>query len=629
MKKVFFISALIGSLSFLLLGTNHLLAQELTVPDYSYGTVYSEYGSVTQDGVTSPGPYGGYSTGEDERVSGVFLAHGYRWWGYPSYVFLQCGYFPPFNFPGSHGVWDMSDLGCSNGPIGFMGSWGAVVADPSTRKISAIVLAENDNDPTAPYCIPNPFGSGQICYPAPSTWGYGSSYGYLRKVVVVQSTGVLQEGDPVDIRASLASEGVHEGDGVATSTGVLFLNKFSDTPWHYEWSTREYLSWGDIEDILGTPDFKNNMLGNLVVDLNISDDTTATVAIGDTIVVEVGYNNTIKHLTQDGLDEASGSEGEFPLTLINVLNYIRNDSVKSIIKRLGNDLTYDLICLTPGAILSPLAPKGPNLDQDNDGIIDALEKGPNGNDNNYDGNADGTPDYQQANVASFLTYDGQNYVTMVFPSGTELSQLTVTGNPSPSDTPEDAVFPFGFFDFTIDGIDPGEAVTIMLILHDGETIENYYKYGLTPDNTIPHWYEFNFDGQTGAEINGNVITLHFVDGLRGDEDITANGTVKEPGGPSKTTVTGLLSLRETSKIKVFPNPACDQIAVEIPDGLFSSSQIRMGIIDLSGRYVMIDNNFEISGNPRTIFLNSLNDGIYLLEFSDNHNIYRVKIIKMK
>ena len=71
MKKVFFISALIGSLSFLLLGTNHLLAQELTVPDYSYGTVYSEYGSVTQDGVTSPGPYGGYSTGEDESIGCV------------------------------------------------------------------------------------------------------------------------------------------------------------------------------------------------------------------------------------------------------------------------------------------------------------------------------------------------------------------------------------------------------------------------------------------------------------------------------------------------------------------------------------------------------------------------------
>ena len=27
---------------------------------------------------------------------------------------------------------------------------------------------------------------------------------------------------------------------------------------------------------------------------------------------------------------------------------------------------------------------------------------------------------------------------------------------------------------------------------------------------------FNFDGKTGAEIHGNLITLHFIDGARGD-----------------------------------------------------------------------------------------------------------------
>jgi len=37
--------------------------------------------------------------------------------------------------------------------------------------------------------------------------------------------------------------------------------------------------------------------------------------------------------------------------------------------------------------------------------------------------------------------------------------------------------------------------------------------------------------QTGAEINGNKIILHFVDGQRGDDDITADGIIIDQGGP--------------------------------------------------------------------------------------------------
>ena len=58
----------------------------------------------------------------------------------------------------------------------------------------------------------------------------------------------------------------------------------------------------------------------------------------------------------------------------------------------------------------------------------------------------------------------------------------------------------------------------------------YRKFGPTPDNHTPHWYDFTYDGTTGAEINGNVVTLHFVDSLRGDNDITSNEIITDPGG---------------------------------------------------------------------------------------------------
>ncbi|NIS74901.1 MAG: hypothetical protein GTO08_06405, partial [Deltaproteobacteria bacterium] len=63
------------------------------------------------------------------------------------------------------------------------------------------------------------------------------------------------------------------------------------------------------------------------------------------------------------------------------------------------------------------------------------------------------------------------------------------------------------------------------IFTDGTPVESYYKFGETPDNRDPHWYEFFFDPETvtGAEISGFEITLHFVDGLVGDDDLAING----------------------------------------------------------------------------------------------------------
>ena len=54
--------------TFLLMAWNKdsLFAQPIsvTVPDYAYGMVHSEYGTVTQSGVANPGAYGGYSVQE-------------------------------------------------------------------------------------------------------------------------------------------------------------------------------------------------------------------------------------------------------------------------------------------------------------------------------------------------------------------------------------------------------------------------------------------------------------------------------------------------------------------------------------------------------------------------------------
>ncbi len=80
-----------------------------------------------------------------------------------------------------------------------------------------------------------------------------------------------------------------------------------------------------------------------------------------------------------------------------------------------------------------------------------------------------------------------------------------------------------------------QAFEITLYFEGNPTFHSYYKYGPTPDDPTDHWYEFLYDGQTGAELLSDRIILHFVDGERGDSDLSINGAISDPGGPVEIT----------------------------------------------------------------------------------------------
>ena len=94
-------------------------------------------------------------------------------------------------------------------------------------------------------------------------------------------------------------------------------------------------------------------------------------------------------------------------------------------------------------------------------------------------------------------------------------------------------FAHGFIEYEV-CTDTGPGVTVNFILPEGESPDSYYMFGPTPDNPVPHYYEFLFDGTTGAEIvpGSNIVKLHDVDGLSGGPDLDAsNGVISDPGGP--------------------------------------------------------------------------------------------------
>jgi hypothetical protein len=187
---------------------------------------------------------------------------------------------------------------------------------------------------------------------------------------------------------------------------------------------------------------------------------------------------------------------------------------------------------------------GTPQDNDDDGVSDPDEGGPNRDNPCYDGNGDGTPDRLQENVASFVTYaeDGNHYITLETPSNQRFVYayaLRDFDTPPPSGVN----LPYGLFTFMVSGIEKGGGTTVT-IYPDGPLPQTYYKYGKTPDISQDHWYEFIYDGTAGAEKAGDAIVLHLVDGGLGDHDLTANKNITDPGGPALT---------ETKEVLYFPH----------------------------------------------------------------------------
>jgi cyclophilin family peptidyl-prolyl cis-trans isomerase len=181
-------------------------------------------------------------------------------------------------------------------------------------------------------------------------------------------------------------------------------------------------------------------------------------------------------------------------------------------------------------------------DSDGDGDLDKFE---DASANGGDANGDSFPDSSQQYVASYLDENGKS-VVLESPSSTPITEFSAvgktyalayppeTGSPLEGLIAQGWLFDHGYIAFEVPGIGAGGQVNLTLTLPAGEQPNEYFVYGPEPGNTAPHWYEFLYDGTTGAEFNGNVITLHFVDGLRGDADLNnSNGTIVcAHGGPS-------------------------------------------------------------------------------------------------
>lgn len=112
-------------------------------------------------------------------------------------------------------------------------------------------------------------------------------------------------------------------------------------------------------------------------------------------------------------------------------------------------------------------------------------------------------------------------------SGQQFIGMPPGGPPLPPTAPPGAIgFPHGLFAFTTINCTPGSTlaftITYPQALPPGT---QYWKYGPEPGNATPHWYVLP------ATVTGTVATFNITDGAQGDDDLAANGTIVDQGGP--------------------------------------------------------------------------------------------------
>ena len=142
-----------------------------------------------------------------------------------------------------------------------------------------------------------------------------------------------------------------------------------------------------------------------------------------------------------------------------------------------------------------------------------------------------------ANVTNVAVSCG-NMISGPTSTGTGTGTATLTGGGAacgfnagsafvgtPAAPPAGVTFPHGFFGFTASSCPAANGAVTVTLTYPAAIPPGaqYYKYGKEAGNTTDHYYTIP------ATISGNQVTFTITDGLLGDNDLAANGTITDPG----------------------------------------------------------------------------------------------------
>ena len=132
-------------------------------------------------------------------------------------------------------------------------------------------------------------------------------------------------------------------------------------------------------------------------------------------------------------------------------------------------------------------------------------------------------------ASQVITATNTGIVTLYTSSGTIENLTAVPESSMPTEGKPNLQFPHGFFEFEITGLALGETVTVTLELPTNVPEgTQYWKYGPTPTDPTPHWYQITM----GSDDGDNIITITLTDNGLGDDVLTGqDGIIVDQGGP--------------------------------------------------------------------------------------------------
>ncbi|MEI6155325.1 MAG: choice-of-anchor U domain-containing protein, partial [Deltaproteobacteria bacterium] len=363
-----------------------------------------------------------------------------------------------------------------------------------------------------------------------------------------QKSGIYAEGK---VNLTLAKVTDNKGFGVYTRKDVTIQgeeNTFSGNAGMgiHSWEGSVDASWGVIKVEnngsygIATDRGFVTINWNNVANKAFYDNEFSTIRGNGKSGIKTSYNNTYSTAGLSGTING---------------NYIHITGNTSTGIDAGNDVTlrHGDVCNNTGGNVSvkgTIYVNDVNLcDADMDGVSDLIEAaGPN----NGDGNNDGIADALQKEVATLKTLMGK-YSTITFlPEGESPAVWVGAPGEFPYGSPQGVSFQSGVVSVTADvsknkviaPLDLSNATIFKIehIIHDAGPVNTYWIYGPTVQDPVSHWYEFPFDGTTGAVINGNKVTLYIADGGRGDGDLLKNGRVSFLGAPGSLADHSMISI---------------------------------------------------------------------------------------
>ncbi len=269
-------------------------------------------------------------------------------------------------------------------------------------------------------------------------------------------------------------------------------------------------------------------------------------------------------------------------------------------------------------------------DTDSDGVSDLEERGFDGMDPYFDGNNDGIPDWKQSKAASFKSFRKNRYITLASSASgkDDMPLLNVTPIEAPSGLPNGFNFPYDLVEFSLE-LPPGiSGAEVNFYPHGSDVYDNFMNYGPLTSIINPEWYNFQYEGNTGATLANNMVNLRFVDGARGDHDLSVNNTITTLGGPAKSPEELDEISSKTPNLYIKANPANDLIVIEFDAHRHGMAEL--SLYSLEGKKIAVIFNGLVNkgDNLHSWDVSSLPAGAYIcnLEMPEQTEVCKLIVL---